>query len=380
MKVLLPKQQFASALDKISGAVPSSSALTDLKHIVLTTGEGKTVLAHATNTVLHLRSKTEAIEIVRPGTIALPADMLTPLVRALDGEMLTIDVNDENHVATVTCRGNSYTLHGIEPTAFPAMPVATSKHMVSFNVGAEVLSGAIRATGFCAMEDQTRPSLASIYLDVWDSEHLNVVGYNGHRMSSLKMSTCVTVSGEEITSAIVPAVNVDKIAAALPGGKTATATCCFTKHLFSIVCDDIEIVTRLVDGEYPGYRKLYELPEFEVASVTVGRQDLMRAIDRLLLIRDNAALKLKRVNLTCEAGKPLTISRVENEVGSAMESVPSDVTGATEVSYSGVYLRDALASISDSDVKILVTKIPGKPAMPLVIQTGDRYLMIAQMN
>ena len=109
---------------------------------------------------------------------------------------------------------------------------------------------------------------------------------------------------------------------------------------------DIELVTRLVDGKYPDYRKL--IPETFATRATLKKADLVNVTKvSSLFARESAG------SVTIEAddsANQISIRSVASQLGENTATAPAKVTGSGSITVNSRYLLDALGALSGDEV------------------------------
>jgi len=109
---------------------------------------------------------------------------------------------------------------------------------------------------------------------------------------------------------------------------------------------DIELVTRLVDGQYPDYRKL--IPEKFTTQTTLKRADLANVTKVSSLFARESAGSVT-IDLD-EKAKQLSIRSVASQLGENTATAPAKVSGNGSVTVNSRYLLDALGALGGEDV------------------------------
>jgi DNA polymerase-3 subunit beta len=108
---------------------------------------------------------------------------------------------------------------------------------------------------------------------------------------------------------------------------------------------DIELVTRLVEGKYPDYKKL--IPEKFATEATLKRTDLVNVTKvSSLFARESAGSVTIELD---EAGK-LSIRSVASQLGENTASAEAKVTGSGSITLNSRYLLDALGVLHGDQV------------------------------
>lgn len=133
--------------------------------------------------------------------------------------------------------------------------------------------------------------------------------------------------------------------------------------------EEVELVSRLIDGEFPDYRQL--IPE-EVPTTARVRTEELRNVTKVtsLFARENTGSIKIGVNK-----EKLSMESIANQIGENISKVDAEVSGEEiEVSLNGRYIADALGVIHTDQVDIGLT---GK-VNPCIIRPvdDDSYLHI----
>jgi DNA polymerase-3 subunit beta len=109
---------------------------------------------------------------------------------------------------------------------------------------------------------------------------------------------------------------------------------------------DIELVTRLIDGKYPDYRKL--IPDKFATQATLKRADLVNVTKvSSLFARESAGSVTIEVD---EAAGQLSIRSVASQLGENTATAPAKVKGSGSITVNSRYLLDGLGVLSGEDV------------------------------
>jgi DNA polymerase-3 subunit beta len=110
---------------------------------------------------------------------------------------------------------------------------------------------------------------------------------------------------------------------------------------------DIELVTRLVDGKYPDYRKL--IPEKFATKATLKRADLTNVTKvSSLFARESAG----SVTITVDEGaQELSIHSVASQLGENTAKAAAKINGSGSITLNSRYLLDALGALSGEEVE-----------------------------
>src|SRR3954454_2350278 len=120
MKAACGRQALLSELQVVARAAATRGAIQALSGVRLTTTDTGVELA-ATDTEIALRSSLEA-EIERPGVVLLPARLLVEILRALDGDSVSLEQRVESGEVTVSSERANFSLRTLLADDFPRIP------------------------------------------------------------------------------------------------------------------------------------------------------------------------------------------------------------------------------------------------------------------
>jgi DNA polymerase-3 subunit beta len=109
---------------------------------------------------------------------------------------------------------------------------------------------------------------------------------------------------------------------------------------------DVELVTRLLEGKYPDYRKL--IPESFATQATLKRADLVNVTKvSSLFARESAGSVTIEVD---EDAKQLSIRSVASQLGENTATAEAKVKGSGSITLNSRYLLDALGVLHGEEV------------------------------
>ena len=99
------------------------------------------------------------------GSIAAPAKLMLDSLKEFPELPLTIDVNDTNWEIRINWKSGSLSIPGASPVSYPAVPtLSAEKKELKFDP--ETLAGGINKTIFATADDELRPVMNGIYINL----------------------------------------------------------------------------------------------------------------------------------------------------------------------------------------------------------------------
>jgi DNA polymerase-3 subunit beta len=318
----------------------------------------------STNLEIFITCKIPA-EIREPGTVAIPAHLLTDLVSALPPGELELDLPEESSAntrptLTLTSIFGKATIHCMNASEFPTRPQADDQ--ITVPIEAVQLKAMIDQVAFAAASDGSRPIFTAVLLRL-DGEHFTMAAADAFRLATqiIPFPTTERWRGD----LLVPARTLSELAKLLPDEGTVQITASPLKNLVIFQTEMLTLGSRLIEGTYPNYRQI--IPESYETQATIETKlfaTLVRSVAPFATDNSN----IIRLTVMPGANDGLTpgLLRCEahaQDVGSADPAVAAIVTGVEQkVTLNVKYVADMLAAIDTAEVTLEI-KSPQQPCI-----------------
>jgi len=272
----------------------------------------------------------------KDGTTVIPAALGAEIMRALDSGQVQVEVDDEG--ARVKSGRSDFNLRTLPTDEFPNFDEPGGE-AVSLDV--ENFAAALEQVVKAASIDDSRPILTGVLLAA-ESDGLRLVATDSYRMAMRDLPGTEVLGRDQ--TVLVPSRALDVVNRLL--GDAASLSIQLGERDAGFVIDDIRIVTRLIEGEFPNYQGL--IPDSHPNQLTVDRETLISAVQRVrLLARDATPVRLA---MTSEG---LELIAIAQDVGQAHESVDATYTGNDlTVAFNPEYLLDGLEVSPGDEVRL----------------------------
>ncbi|MCL4544205.1 MAG: DNA polymerase III subunit beta, partial [Chloroflexi bacterium] len=349
----------SKALSTVGHAVAPRSTLPVTGHVLLNTDNGRLRLA-GTNMDIAIVAWIPA-EVDIEGSISVPARLFTDLISSLPTDRVELDLNRRSQTLIVRTSRFEANVKGLDASEFPRIDQVNEPPLVT--IEASALCDAISDVQFAAAKDEMRPQLAGLLLRLRDNE-LTLVGCDSFRLSirRLTFDNPVAVGSPQAgIDLIVPARTMQEVSRAFGGTEgtlTITTTPTRTQVLFH--SESVDIVSRLIEGNYVDFARLLDQTSQHTVRVAVTTSDLQRAARFTSFVsRDaNNALHLDIKPIKDENGPgTVTLQATAAQVGENVTEVDAVVEGgAAEINLDNTYLADAIAAIHTQQTAIWTTR------------------------
>jgi DNA polymerase-3 subunit beta len=330
------QENLARGLSVVSRAVSSRSTLPVLSNVLLRTEDAGLKLT-ATNLEIGITSWVPG-KIEEEGALTVPARLLTDVVAGLPpGERVELTVENGNSLHVKAGRYQTH-LRGIDAEEFPVIPSAGDRPTTRLQQRA--LRRALGEVAFAAATDEARPILTGVLTRI-TGDRLTLAAADNYRIAVKNLPVLTPI---EETIFVVPARSYQELMRIL--GDTddpvdLTLAQAKSQVIFSV--EGTELVSRLIDGQFPNYQQV--LPTSHATRAVVEREDLLKAVRLSALIASTAAnvVKLK----VGENGSNAVTIAANSDSGDAEGEVEAQLEGdGVTIAFNARYLTEALQNLS----------------------------------
>lgn len=362
MKLSVSQVQLAQALGIVSRAVDSKRLLTILLNVLLITEDGHLRLS-ATNLELGINHLIPA-DIEESGSITIPAKTFIDLVNTLPNDDVVLELDKLTSTLTVRCGQIVTDIKGMDAEDFPPMPAFDIADAVAFNMSE--MKKMIQQVAFAAANDDTRPILQGIYLNVTNDE-MTLVATDGFRIAKRTQKLAEPV--EKPISAIIPAralIEVNRLPDDSENRLYMQLTPGKNQVIFHV--DHTDIASQLIAGTYIDYKAI--IPSSFKTTTKVSTPALQKACTQAAIIaRDSKFLTRFRIYDDPTYGGMIDIRATSEDTGSYENRLSAIIEGdEIEIAFNVRFLRDVLDVISAADVLI---KTNSSVSPSLIVPMGD---------
>ena len=273
MQLSLLQEDFNTALQSVSRFVPSRSQLPILSTILLQTDQGRLKLT-ATDLNIGINYWIGA-KITTDGSITLPSKEITEFVSYLTPGKIDLQL-DSNRLLHLSSTRLESTFTTTPPSDFPALPQINQK--TAINLDLDLLTDTISQVAFAAATDDSRPVLTAV-LCCFSQDRLVFAATDGFRLSlkDVKLPRLIKLKpGQDQLTFLIPARSLSEVVKLAKNTKEITFGLTTDHHQLIFVFDDIELITRLIEGEFPDYQKI--IPDSYATKIVLDKDEFSQNI------------------------------------------------------------------------------------------------------
>lgn len=333
MKLQVTQENLAKALNTVARVANGRNTLPILSNVILKTTGTRLSIA-ATNLDIAITHFVGS-KVNKEGAITVPARLMQDFVSSLPAGVIDLSLEDYKlHIATEKYQS---VINGVSAEEFPVMPAITKG--TKWTISGKSLKSALGQVVVAASNDEARPVLTGVYLHTHDGK-LYAVATDSYRLAEKEL-----VKTAQTVDLLVPASAMQDLLRILSDYDEEVVVVHDDQQV-SFKAGDVELVTRLIEGRYPDYRKL--IPQSFSTSTTLKRADFVNITKVSSLFARESAGSITIA--ASEADKQISIRSVASQLGENTASAEAKVKGEADVTLNSRYLLDALNALSVEEV------------------------------
>lgn len=358
MKFIVSSSHLYKGLNSIVGVVPSNSTMPIIQNFLFTIS-GDVLVAVATDLETTISANISLSKVEGEGSFAISNKLIMDILKNLPDIPLIFSVDEENWNIKISANDGEYSLVGFDGNEFPKYPILEGASSLTIKAG--ILKKAISKTIFAVGNDEMRPAMSGVYIELTD-ESLTFVATDAHKLVRFRRQD---LKSDVNSSLIIPKKPLNQIKNNLPEDETDIVLN-YTATNIHFNLGTINLVARLIEGRYPNYSAV--IPANNPNVLTIERMALLMAIKRVSVFANPSTMQI-RLKLSNEA---LVISAEDLEYSNfAQEKMPCTYTGEDmEIGFNSRFLLEMLSNIESEEVRIDMSQ-PNRPGIIYPIEDAS---------
>ena len=302
------------------------------------------VLLEEKDNVLHIRSTNLDVgfEIALPaksdsnGRFAVNASVLGNFLNNLGAEDKVV-IEEVKGNLKISTKKTSAVIKCYPADDFPLIPTVAEGEEFSFP--AKDLAYGLKSVIYASSLSDIKPEIASVYLYQNDGQMV-FVATDSFRLAEKRLN--IIGKSFQIEPIIIPFKNAVEIVRVFEN-LNEIVNIRDDKNQISFFADNIHLVSRLIDGQFPDYRQI--MPKQFKTEVSVKREDITNALKLSTIFTD----RFNQVGLKIDPlTKTIQLNSSNQDVGENSVTIEAEeVRGeAVEVSFNAKYMMDCFQSIT----------------------------------
>jgi DNA polymerase III subunit beta len=342
MKFVVSSTELLNHLQAVSRVINSKNTLPILDNFLFQL-EKKELVITASDLESTMITRIHLENVDGEGSIAVPARILTDSLKEFPEQPLTFNINLDTLAVDINSENGKFSVVGQKGGEYPQIPVIREDKKSSVRLGGEVLMQGISKTLFATADDELRPVMNGIFIEL-HTDNISFVASDAHKLVRYKRND---VTPDSEASFILPKKPAGLLKNILGKEKNDVMVEFDDKNAF-FTLTNYKLICRLVEGNYPNYAAV--IPTNNPNKLTVDRVDFYNSLRRVSVF-SNPASNLVKLQL---ASNQITVSAQDIDFSiSAYEKVKCQFDGdSMDIGFKSVFLIEILSNLSSQEVMI----------------------------
>jgi len=295
-------------------------------------------------------------KVEKEGAFTVDAKIFSDYINLLPNKK--INLIKEDGVLNLECENYKTKIKTTANEDFPLIPQIEKKNKKTIKT--DDFRRALAKTVFAAASSESRIELSGVLFTITKNK-LILAATDSYRLAEKELDIDIKEEEENIKNTveqkiIVPARTVQELLRILSGSEQSDGgkkeiDFYISDNQILFVVDNTELISRLIEGQYPDYRQI--IPATGKTTAILDRTELIRAIKASALFSKSG---INDINLDFPEGKnQLIVSSASGTTGENIVKIEAETVGIDNgiiINYQ--YLLDGLNNIDEEKVKVEV--------------------------
>jgi DNA polymerase-3 subunit beta len=354
MKFIVNSSYLLKQLSYINGVITTNPVVPILENFLFVIDKN-----HLTVTASDLQTSmiTEiTVESKENGSIAVPARILLDTLKNLPDQPVTFSIDESTYSIELSSDNGRYKLSGENATDFPKVPSVSNDFSAS--ISSEVLGRAINNTIFATSNDELRPAMTGVYVNLGE-KNTTFVSTDGHRLVRYRRTD---VKSDNSSTIIIPRKALNLLKATLPSENTDVTIDFNTANAF-FKFGTIRMICRLIDERFPDYENV--IPSASTIKMTINRGDFLSSLKRISIYANKTTHQV-RLKIT---GSELQVSAEDLDFSNeANERLSCEHEGEDiEIGFNARFMIEMLSNLDTDQIRLNMSA-PNKAGVILPVE------------
>ncbi len=339
MKFIVNSSYLLKQLSNINGVITTNPVVPILENFLFEIEKSNlTVTASDLQTSMITEITVESKE---KGNIAVPARILLDTLKNLPDQPVTFSIDESTYSIEISSDNGRYKLSGENATDFPKVPAVSNDFSAA--VSSEVLARAVNNTIFATSNDELRPAMTGVYVNLTE-KNATFVATDGHRLVRYRRTDVKSENGNSI---IIPRKALNLLKATLPSENTDVSIDFNMSNAF-FKFGNIRMICRLIDERFPDYENV--IPASSTIKMTINRLDFLSSLKRISIYANKTTHQV-RLKIT---GSELQVSAEDLDFSNeANERLSCEHEGEDiEIGFNAKFIVEMLSNLDTDQIRL----------------------------
>lgn len=340
MKFIVSSSFLLKQLQSVSGVLSSNNTLAILDNFLFDLS-GSELKITATDLETRMTTRFNVDMSEGEGLVAIPAKILVDTLKTFSDIPVTLEIDASNFGVTLIAGEGKYRLSGQDGDEYPRESLLET--LASFQIESDVLHQAINKTLFATSNDDLRPIMAGVFLEI-GSQGATFVATDAHKLVRYRR---LDVAGKDEASFILPKKPLNILKNILAQGND-TVLVEYTQTNARFKFKNITMICRLIEGKYPNYMAV--IPQNNPNKMTVDRLPFLNSLRRVAIFSNKTTFQVKLQII----GSELILSAEDLDFSNeAKERLACSFEGEDiEIGFNSRFLAEMIQNIDTEQIRL----------------------------
>lgn len=334
MKFLIEKNILQDAISDVQKAITGKSTMPILQGIYLSAKNG--VLTLIGSDIEVSIEKKIYTNIIEDGSIVVDSRLFGEIIRKLPNDTIEIEKRNNNEIGIICNRSNVELIY-MNADEYPSLPNVDEDIVLS--ICQRTLKNMIKSTIFAIAQDDTRPILTGVLLEI-KNNNLNMVALDGFRVAFRSES----INDSKNKQAVIPGKTLSEISKILKDSEEEVQIT-FTQNHILFNFGNTKVISRLLEGDFIKYDSI--IPKEYNLKIIVDKSEILGAIERASLMAKDGNTNLVKLDINDD----VLVITSNSQLGKAREEVQIEMKGnPLKIAFNSKYLIDVFKIMDEEKI------------------------------
>ena len=345
MKFTIEKNVILENLSNVVKAISSKNIIPILNGIKFElTKEGLYLTASDSElTIKAFIDKESITNVENEGSIIIQSKYILDIIRKMPSDEINFELMDGLKIK-IYSDNSEYNLNCLDPKEYPVLKLEEVDNPIV--IDGNTFKSIIGQTSFAISTQELRPLLTGLNFNIV-GDLLECIATDSYRLAKKNIKLDKPV--EDDINIVIPGRNIMELDKIIVDEENVEMHVFSNKVLFKY--KNIIFQSNLLSGTYPNTSNL--IPKDFAIIINTNLNDFFSSIDRAALLTQNKDKNIVKMKLK---DNQLIINSYASEIGKVEEklNVETSKDAAIDISFSAKYMLDALKTIKDEEILILL--------------------------
>jgi len=340
MKFIVKSSDLLKSLQTVSGVLASNNSLPILNDFLLKLENNYlNIRASDLETTMSISIPIENVD--EEGMIAVPSKIMLESLKAFPDMPVYFATKDLNFGVELSIGEGKYRFAGHNPEEYPEFSELKDTSEIILN--SQLIATAINHTLFAAGNDELRPVMAGIYVELTPDD-LTFVATDAHKLVRYRRKDA---KAENSSTLILPKKPLNQLKIAI-AGKDTEVLMKYNSTNVSFEFENIRLICRQIEGKYPNYEAV--IPLSNPNKLVIDRLQLSSSLKRVSIFTNQSTNQV-RMKIS---GQELIVSGEDTDYSNdAKERLSCNYEGEDiEIGFNSRFLLEMINNLENEMISL----------------------------